>query len=76
MAKCINFYGFLMFFGRFFPCVLHRFQWRSVAFRVVFGLRSEDDMAHIDFRSLQRYGDTVLQFARGLAQRLAEGGGR
>jgi len=32
-----------------------------------------DDMAHIDFRSLQRYGDTINDFAHGLATKLRKG---
>jgi len=34
---------------------------------------SRDDFAHLDFRSIQRYGTTVAAFARGLTQRLSSG---
>ncbi|CAE7207415.1 Ermp1 [Symbiodinium pilosum] len=32
-----------------------------------------DDIAHLDFRSVQRYGDTINEFARGLAKKLRNG---
>eukprot|EP00405_Crypthecodinium_cohnii_P011347 CAMPEP_0206442456 /NCGR_PEP_ID=MMETSP0324_2-20121206/13832_1 /ASSEMBLY_ACC=CAM_ASM_000836 /TAXON_ID=2866 /ORGANISM="Crypthecodinium cohnii, Strain Seligo" /LENGTH=871 /DNA_ID=CAMNT_0053910301 /DNA_START=54 /DNA_END=2669 /DNA_ORIENTATION=- len=34
---------------------------------------SRDDMAHLDFRSIQRYGDTALQLAEGIAEKLDAG---
>ncbi|CAK9008105.1 unnamed protein product [Durusdinium trenchii] len=32
-----------------------------------------DDLGHLDFRSVQRYGETVFEFATGLAKKLKEG---
>lgn len=32
-----------------------------------------DDLAHLDFRSVQRYGETVHEFARGMASKLKAG---